>query len=63
MINISWRKITLPIKITVAVTGTVITAIIGFTAVSLYDQQNYFQQKSKKKAEFLLNTISLSLYH
>lgn len=59
MIDFSWSKITLPIKITAAITSTVITALVGVTALSLNSQQNHFQQESKTKAEFLLDTISL----
>ncbi|ELS04879.1 signal transduction histidine kinase [Xenococcus sp. PCC 7305] len=59
MIDLSWRKATLSIKTTAVVTGAIFAAVLGVTALSLHNQQNYFQQEAKKKAEFLLDTISL----
>lgn len=59
MININWRKPTLPVKITTTIIVSIITAVTVVTGLSLYDQRNYFQQEIKKKAEFILENISL----
>ena len=59
MINLNWRKTSLTIKIAVKMTLTIVTAVAGVTILSIHSQQNHFQQEVKKKAEFLLDTISL----
>lgn len=59
MIDLSWRRITLPVKITATMTIATIAAVAGVTFLSFYNQQKHFQQEIKKKAEFLLDTISL----
>ncbi|MGK7895749.1 MAG: hypothetical protein AB4372_19580, partial [Xenococcus sp. (in: cyanobacteria)] len=62
MIDLSWRKLTLSVKITATITIAMITTVAGVTILSLHTQKNTFQQEIKKKAEFLLDTISCLLY-
>ena len=58
MIDLSWRRITLPVKIAGTMTIAIMAAVTGVTFLSLHSYQNNFQQEIKKKAEFLLDTIS-----
>ncbi len=59
MIDLSWRKTTLPVKITTTITIAIVSAVAGVTMLSLWSQQNHFQREVQQKAEFLLDTISL----
>ena len=59
MIHLSWRKITLTVKITTTMTIAIVSAVTGVTGLSLASQQNNFQQELQQQAEFLLDTISL----
>ncbi len=59
MIDLSWSKKTLPVKITTTITIAIVSAVAGVTGLSLRSQQHHFQQEVQKKADFLLDTISL----
>ena len=59
MIDLSWRKITLPVKITTTITIAIVSAVAGVTGLSLASKKSNFQQALQQQAEFLLDTISL----
>ncbi len=60
MIQFRHKRLSLPTKLSLAMTSLVIVAVAGVTWLSLHRQQQTFRLELKQQAELLLNTLAVT---